>query len=100
LIRLDPAWTVEHHALDEPLVFHSDLERTAAELERRWPGTGARYTHFVARMTEHEARLRPMLEKDRPRPWHLFSSHAIFSAPLLLSNVGAVLRGADLPEPL
>jgi phytoene dehydrogenase-like protein len=48
------------------LRFYSDRERTAAEFDTAWPGSGRLYLDFVGRMERTANALRPMLQVSRP----------------------------------
>jgi phytoene desaturase len=80
--------------------FHASLDETADGFERQWPRAGARYRAFVARMAEHNQRLRPLLYRSPGGPLSLLGGGAWRSAPLLLRSLGGVLRGSRLPRPL
>ena len=82
------------------LRFHASLDETAEGFERQWPRAGSRYRAFVARMAEHNRRLRPLLYRSPAGPLSLLRGAAWRSVPLLLRSLGGVLRQARLPGPL
>ena len=65
--RVDDVYQVE--ADDGSIVrIHADLDKTAAGIERTWPGAGGRYREFVERVARIHERLRPLLTSPRHRP--------------------------------
>jgi phytoene dehydrogenase-like protein len=82
---------------DPPVRFYSDLEETAAGLERTWPGSGRRYVRFVTRAAEILEGLQPMLRVSQPGPVELLRSGAWKSAPFVLQSLGGVLSRTGLP---
>ena len=83
-----------------PIRFHSDLARTAAGLERSYPGSGARYEALVASVTRTYARLQPLLFEPNPRralPRHPGAWPAV---PFLLKPLARVLASTGLPRPV
>jgi phytoene desaturase len=80
--------------------FHGDLAETADGFERQWPGSGARYREFVARMRAIHARLQPLLHISRPGLRHVIATGAWTQTPFLLSSLRTVLRRSRLPEDL
>ncbi|MBA3936737.1 MAG: NAD(P)/FAD-dependent oxidoreductase [Planctomycetes bacterium] len=84
----------------QTLRFHGDLARTAAGFEDRWPGSGATYCAFVARMTRIHERLRPLLLLPRPGLRALCASGGWRHARFLSSSLGQVLAASGLPQPL
>ena len=90
LRRIEAVYEVSSGA-GAPIRFHADLARTAADMERQWPGSGERYTRFVASTESIHRRLRPLLRVARPTPADLLRSGAWRHAPFLLRPLGSVL---------
>jgi len=80
--------------------FYSNLEKTAAAFDDRWPGSGRRYQKFVTRMEGIARALRPMLQVSRPTALGLIRSGGGRHAPFLLRSLASVLDEADLPAPI
>lgn len=80
-----------------PVEIHADVERTAAGLERAWPGSGARYRAFVDSVAATYRRLRPLLLRPRPGPLALLGNGGWREIPFLLRSLDAVLGAARLP---
>jgi 1-hydroxycarotenoid 3,4-desaturase len=78
----------------------ADLEATAADLDRAWPGSGRRYARFVERAAAAHAALSPLLFRPRPGPADLLRGGRWRHAGFLLRALGPILRGAGLPAPL
>jgi phytoene desaturase len=86
---------------DGPLVrIDADLDRTADGLERTWPGTGARYVHFIASTQRIHQRLSPLLQIARPGLLDLFRTGAWRHGLFLLRSLQAVHAGTGLPAPV
>lgn len=99
LRRVDTLYEVE--SAGNPAVrFHADRARTADEMERHWPGSGARYLAFVDRTSRLLARVLPLQRISRPRVFDVLRSGAWRDVPFLLSTLEAVLRDARLPRPV
>jgi phytoene dehydrogenase-like protein len=99
LKRLEHVYEVEQAGGPTVRVLAS-REETAEGLERTWPGSGARYLHFVAAMAAHDRRLRPLLYRSPRGARDLLRGGAWRSAPLLLRSLGHVLRDSGLPAPV
>jgi phytoene dehydrogenase-like protein len=97
LARIEDVYEV---ALDdgEPIRFHSDLDRTAAGIDRRWSGSGRKYVAFVERMRAAYEHARPLLFTARPRLGTLLRTGAWREIPLLLRGLEDVLGASDLPR--
>lgn len=96
LHRVEHVYDVTTHAA--PIEIHADVERTAAGLERVWPGSGARYRALVASVAATYRRLRPMLFCPRPGPLTLLRNGGWREIPFLLRSLDAVLGAARLPS--
>jgi phytoene desaturase len=97
--RVDDVYQVE--ADDGSVVrIHADLEKTAAGIDRAWPGGGRRYREFVARVARIHERLRPLLTSRRHGPTALLASKAWRDVPFLLRSLHSVLKSARLPPPV
>ena len=82
------------------LRFRASAEETAEAFERLWPGCAARYRRFVAAMSAHHARLRPLLYRSPRGARDLLRGGGWKSAPLLLRSLERVLARSGLPAPL
>jgi len=80
-------------------VFDS-LDRTANEIDRRWPGSGDRYRTFIERMQSTYARLQPFQWVSRPSICKLLKTGAWRDIPFLLRSLSSVLASAQLPDPV
>lgn len=99
LLRIDDVYEVE--SLDGlKVVFYSDLEKTAAGFEDKWPGSAERYKKFVRKMERISRALRPMLQVSHPGAVGLIRSGALRHAPFLLRSLAAVLLDSGLPGPI
>jgi phytoene dehydrogenase-like protein len=78
--------------------FYADLERTAAEFDKQWPGAARKYIAFVRRMEKIHQRLWPLAHAANPGLTDLFTSGGWRNAPFLMSSLEEVLRATDLPE--
>ena len=99
LRRVDTLYEVES-AGNPPVRFHADRNRTAGEMERHWPGSGARYLTFVDRTARLLARVLPLQRISHPGALDLLRSGAWRDVPFLLSSLETVLRDARLPGPV
>jgi len=96
---------IEHvYSVDSPgqpaIHIYSSAEKTAAELDRTWPGSGTGYLRFVRRTGEIEASLRPMLYDTAPGPLALLGGGRWRHAGFLLRSLRSVLRESGLPRPV
>jgi phytoene desaturase len=83
-----------------PVRIYSDLDLTIDGLERNWPGSGARYRHFIDSTAKIQQRLRPMLYVSPPGGATLLLSGAWMHANFLLRSLGSVLKETGLPTPV
>lgn len=83
-----------------PVRFYADLKRTAAELDRDYPGSGRRYEALVAAVTRTYARLSPLLYEPVPRKAIIRHPSAWPSLPFLLKPLVRVLSSTGLPRPV
>jgi phytoene dehydrogenase-like protein len=96
---------IDHvYSVDSPgqptVSIHSSEAKTAAELDRTWPGSGERYLRFVRRTGAIEASLRPMLYGTAPSPFSLLGGGRWRHAGFLLRSLRSVLRESRLPAPV
>jgi phytoene dehydrogenase-like protein len=96
---------IEHvYSVDSPgqpaVNIYSSDAKTAAELDRTWPGSGNRYLRFVRRTGAIEASLRPMLYDTAPGPLALLGGGRWRHAGFLLRSLRSVLRESGLPAPV
>lgn len=99
LKRIDPAYQVRSPG-SEAVRIYSDLDATAGEFERSWPGSGARYRQFVRATARVHNRLRPLLYSSPPGVAGLLRSGAWVDIGFLVRSLGSVLRRARLPQPV
>jgi phytoene dehydrogenase-like protein len=96
---------IEHaYSVDSPgqpaVHIYSSEAKTAAELDRTWPGSGNRYLRFVRRTGAIEASLRPMLYGTAPGPLALLGGGRWRHAGFLLRSLRSVLHESGLPAPV
>lgn len=97
-LPLDEPWRVQRP--DGPTVsIFGDRTRTAAAMDRDFPGAGKRYEAFVDRMTAVYDRLVPM-QRGEPSAWALIRHGALRHAPFLLRGLGRHLARTGLPKPI
>lgn len=99
LLLIDDVYEVESQD-GSKVVFHSDVEKTAAGFEENWPGSAERYKKFVRKMERISRALRPMLQVSRPNALGLIRSRAWLFAPFLMRSLAAVLSDSGLPAPI
>ncbi len=88
----------EVNSRDDALVtFHSDLERTAGNFEKHWPGSARKYIEFVHNTNRIYQRLSQLLHVSRPGLADLLVSKAWKEARFLLSSLQQVLARTGLP---
>jgi phytoene dehydrogenase-like protein len=97
--------SIEHvYSVDSPtqpaVNIYSSEAKTAAELDRTWPGSGNRYLLFVRRTGTIEACLRPMLYGTAPGPLALLGGGRWRHLGFLLRSLRSVLRESGLPAPV
>jgi phytoene dehydrogenase-like protein len=80
--------------------FQADLEATAAEFERQWPGSGPKYVRHVNAMAQIYRRLEPLQRTSRPGLWGLIRSGGWRHLPFLLRSLDGVLARTGLPQPV
>jgi phytoene dehydrogenase-like protein len=103
LRRIDPVYEVVSGAEGAPWArcrFYADPQRTAAEFERTWPGSGQQYLRFVAATMATYQRLAPLLQVSHPGPVDLLRTGAWRAASFLLRSLEAVLAPTGLPQPV
>lgn len=83
-----------------PVELHADAGRTAAGIEARWPGAGARYRAFVERAERTYARIAVLQREPRPGPAAVLRTGAWRALPFLLSSLRGVLARSGLPRPV
>jgi phytoene dehydrogenase-like protein len=94
---VDPAYEVRFGE-DGPIRFLASRDETAAELDRRWPGSGRPYRSFVDAMLAIHRRTRPLLVTPRPGLGALLRAGAWRDVPFLLRSLGDVLARTGLPR--
>jgi phytoene desaturase len=80
--------------------FRSSLEETAAEFDRRWPGSGSRYIRHVRAVEKIYQRLEPLQRIGRPGLWDLIRTGGWIHIPFLLRSLKSVLSRTGLPQPV
>jgi phytoene dehydrogenase-like protein len=99
LRRIESLYEVE--APGAPAVrIEASLEETAAGLESRWPGSGARYRQLISRLEAAHARLAPLQRLSRPGLAALLETGCWRDLPLLLGSLGGLLARSRLPAPV
>jgi phytoene dehydrogenase-like protein len=96
---------IEHvYSVDSPgqpaVNIYSSDAKTAAELDRTWPGSGNRYLRLVRRTGAIEASLRPMLYGTAPGPLALLVGGRWRHVGFLLRSLRSVLGESGLPAPV
>src|ERR1700675_2072603 len=76
---------------------YSNDAKTAAEMERKWPGSEELYLRFVRQTGAIEASLRPLLYGSAPGPMSLLGGGRGGYAGFLLRALFSGLRAASLP---
>ncbi len=97
LRRVDEPYQVERENGPTVRILGS-LDRTAAEMDRTWPGAGERYGRFIEAMATAYERLSPIQYDARPGPAALFRHGAWREIPFLLRSLSAVMARAGLPR--
>jgi len=78
--------------------FYADLDRTAAEFEKRWPGSAKKYIKFVEYTNRIYRRLSGLLRLSHPGPSDVLRSGAWRGIPFLLRSLQQVLARTELPS--
>ena len=100
LTRLKSVYSV-HFADDEaPLHIHADKERTAAELNLRWPGSGQAYLRFIKESYAIYQKLRPLLFISRPGMRDIWRAGLMREISFLLAPALRILQQSELPAPV
>ena len=96
LLPIDHVYSVS--AAKQPTVnIFASAEKTAAELESTWTGSGENYLRFVRRTSAIEASLRPLLYGTAPGPLSMLSGGRWRHVRFLLKSLAEVLRESRLP---
>jgi len=96
LARIDPVYEVRFP--EGPVIrFHADVDRTAEELDRAWPGCGVRFHDLVGKLARIHRDTLPLLFLSRPRAPHLLRHGVFRHAVFLLRDLDTVLRRTGLP---
>jgi phytoene desaturase len=80
--------------------FQANLEATAGEFERQWPGSGPRYLRHVNAIAQIYRRLEPLQRTARPGLWKLIWSGGWRHLPFLCRSLDSVLARTGLPQPV
>lgn len=96
-LELEEPWRV--HGQGPSVSIYNDLDRTAAGLERDFPGAAKRYIAFVEHMKQIYDALVPM-QRGKPSIRALLRSGAARHAPFLLQPLGRHLARTGLPRPV
>jgi phytoene dehydrogenase-like protein len=99
LQRIDDIYQVTSNQ-GPPVRFLNSLERTAAELEHNWTGSGRRYLNFVETTGKVYRRLQPIQRVSQPGLADLMRIGAWRDVPFLLRSLSSVLKSTGLPEPI
>lgn len=81
----------------QTLCVFDSLDKTAAEIERQWPGHGERYRSFIGKMQARYSRMQPLQCQTHPSLFDLLRSGAWRDVPFLLRSLGSVLNSSRLP---
>ena len=84
----------------QPVSIYDSFERTAAEFNSRWPGSGELYRRFIDRTELIYQRLQPLQWKSHPGLLDVVCSGAWRDVPFVLRSLGSVLKSSRLPEPV
>ncbi len=79
---------------------YDSLDRTANEMDKRHPASGARYREFIQRMQSVYSRLQPLQWVSRPNVGHLMKTGAWRHVPFLLRSLRSVFASTRLPDPI
>jgi phytoene desaturase len=80
--------------------FQANLDATAAEFERQWPGSGQRYVRHVTAIARIYRRLEPLQRIARPGLWDLLWSGGWRHLLFLFRSLDSVLARTGLPQPV
>jgi phytoene dehydrogenase-like protein len=80
--------------------FQANLDATAAEFERQWPGSGPSYVRHVTAIAQIYRRLEPLQRISRPGLWDLIRSGGWRHLFFLLRSLDGVLARTGLPQPV
>lgn len=83
-----------------PVRCYAAIEHTARGLDEVWPGSGRRYTNYVAATEKIYQTLRPLLHRPPPGLVQLLRCGAWRHAPFLLRSLRSVLSRTGLPQPV
>jgi phytoene dehydrogenase-like protein len=96
LHAIDHVYSVDSPEHPTVNIYASDA-KTAAELERAWPGSEDKYLRFVGRTRAVEASLRPLLYRTAPGPLSLLGGGRWHHLNFLLKSLQAIFRESELP---
>lgn len=99
LVRIEPVYEVRFPD-NRALVFHRDVDETAAGVDALWPGSGRHYRELVRDMSRIYRDTRPLLLVSRPRIGDVLRSRAFRHLPFLLRGLDSVLHRSGLPPAL
>jgi diapolycopene oxygenase len=99
LVRVDQVCEIAGGSAP-PIRFYADLKRTAEELERAYPGSGAKYEALVHAIGRIYERLSPLLFEPSPRAAVLRKPKAWPALPFLMKPLATVLASTGLPRPV
>ncbi|PYM20101.1 MAG: hypothetical protein DMD81_02345 [Candidatus Rokuibacteriota bacterium] len=97
LQRIDELYSVTSGD-GESLEFFTDGARTAAAVDRRWPGSGRRYEAFVRAVDRVYMRTRPLLTAPPPRLRDMLRTGAWRDLAFLRRSLDSVLARSGLPR--
>jgi phytoene desaturase len=83
---------------DAAVQIFDSVEKTADQIESRWPGCGARYRQFIDRTRASYLRLQPLQWMSRPSMTAIVKSGAWREIPFIFRSLSSVLRSARLSD--
>ena len=83
-----------------PVSIYDSFERTASDLDARWPGSGELYRRFIDRTDAIYQRLQPLQRISQPGLLDLVRCGALRDAPFVLRSLGSIFKSSRLPEPV
>ena len=84
----------------ESVSIYGDLERTAAVLEAKWPGSAVAYRAWITRMSGIYENLVEFQRDSKPGAWKLLKKGRLKEGLFLLQGLEAHLKRSGLPEPV
>jgi phytoene dehydrogenase-like protein len=86
--------------LSPPVSIHDSFEKTAAELDSHWSGSGELYRRFIDKTDLIYQKLQPLQWRSHPGLMDVIRSGTWRHIPFMLRSLGSVLKSSRLPEPI